>query len=260
MRDEKVLLTIEQPLARVTLNRESKLNAMDNQMTRLLYSKLKEAVEDTLVKAVIITGNGRAFSVGSDINEYKEMTKVVEYTEHQMIGRTLFDYIEAAQKPIIAAVNGYCLGGGFELALACDLILATPDAKFGDPSLKLGVVPGGGTTQRLTRLIGRNKTKELLFTGEFLSAEEAKGFGLVNAIAPSQTLLDEARRMAFRIIKMAPLSLAKAKRLVNEGAEAPLNVALSYEIESTISLFGTQDAKEGLSAFVEKREPNFRGE
>ncbi len=260
MNEETVLLSIEGHVGIITLNREKKLNAMDNHMTSLLYERIREAGENNSIKAIVITGKGKAFSAGSDINEYGKMTKIVEYAEHQRLGRVLFDYIENTGKPIIAAVNGYCLGGGIELALACDLIVSSPEAKYGDPSLRLGVVPGGGTTQRLTRLIGRNKTKELLFTGEFLSAQEAKELGMVNLIVPADSLIEETRRMALKIISMPPLSLAKAKKLVNEGAESPLNVALSYEIESTIALYGTADAREGLSAFIEKREPHFKGE
>jgi enoyl-CoA hydratase len=259
MVDGIVHLVLEGPVAVVRIDRERKLNAMDNLLTELLYEKIREGATNAKVRALIITGSGRAFSVGSDIEEYKKMEKVVQYAEHQRLGRLLYDYVENLDKPVIAAVNGYCLGGGLELALACDLVIATPDAKFGDPTLKLGVVPGGGTTQKLTRLIGKNKTKELLFTGTFLDAEAAKSLGLVNLIVSSEHLLEEAKKLAMKTISMAPLSIAKAKKLVNEGAESPLAVALSYEIEATIALFGTEDAKEGLKAFVEKREPKFKG-
>lgn len=209
---------------------------------------------------MIITGKGKAFSAGSDIHEYFAMKKVTEYMEHQRLGRLVYDLLESLEKPVIAAVNGYCLGGGLELALVCDLIIAAEDAQFGDPALRLGVIPGGGTTQRLTRILGRNKVKEILFTGVFMKAEEALRLGLVNRVVPRERLLEEARSMALEICKMAPLALAKAKRLVNEGLEAPLNAALSYEIEATTALFCTEDRQEGMRAFIEKREPIFKGE
>ncbi len=259
MEGSPVLVSREPPVAIVSLNREHRLNALDNNATRILFSEIEAIAADSSVRVVVLTGCGRAFCAGSDIHEYNRMEKVTEYMEHQKLGRMLFDLIEGLDKPVIAAVNGYCLGGGLELALACDVIIASEDARFGDPTLRLGVIPGGGTTQRLTRIIGRNRTKELLFTGEFLGAEEAKQLGLVSKVVKRQTMIAESIEMAKRMAKMAPLSLAKAKRLVNEGAEAPLNVALSYEIEGTTALFATEDRKEGMKAFVEKREPNFTG-
>lgn len=248
------------PIMVITINREHRLNALDNNSFKLFAAILKQATEDKSIRALIITGKGRAFSAGSDIYEYFEMKKVVEYMEHQKLGRIVYDFIEKMEIPVIAAVNGYCLGGGLELALVCDIIVASEDALFGDPALKLGVIPGGGTTQRLTRIIGRNKVKELLFTGDFITAEEAYRLGLVNKVVKKEELMEEAKKMALKTCKMAPLALAKAKKVVNEGAEAPLDVALSYEIEATTALFCTKDRYEGMKAFIEKREPKFEGE
>lgn len=259
MNENPVILEREPPIATVALNREHRLNALDNKTIRRLYEIIKELENEASVRAVIITGRGRAFCAGSDIYEYNKMERVVEYMEHQKLGRMVYDMIENLQKPVIAAVNGYCVGGGLELALSCDIIVASENAKFGDPTLRLGVIPGGGTTQRLTRIVGRNKVKELLFTGDFVSAEEAKHLGLVSYVVPPERLLEESRSMAVKIAKMAPLAVAKAKQLVNEGAQAPLNVSLSYEIEATVALFGTEDRVEGMKAFIEKREPNFKG-
>lgn len=259
MDENPVLVEREPPIALVTLNREDRLNALDNRTTRILHDAIESLAKDPSIRTIIITGRGRAFCAGSDIHEYNKMEKVVEYMEHQKLGRMVYDLIENLEKPVIAAVNGYCLGGGLELALVCDVIVASDNAKFGDPTLRLGVIPGGGTTQRLTRIIGRNMVKELLFTGEFIRAEEARQLGLVNKVVAAEKLIEESKNMAVKVAKMAPLALAKAKKLVNEGTEAPLNVSLSYEIEATVALFGTEDRVEGMKAFIEKREPNFKG-
>jgi len=258
MSEEPILVGKEPPIAIITINREHRLNALDNNSFRVLYNVLQDLEADPTIRAVIVTGKGRAFCVGSDVHEYSKMERVVDYMEHQRLGRLAYDFIERMSKPVIAAVNGYCLGGGLELALVCDLIVAAEDAKLGDPALKLGVIPGGGTTQRLTRVIGRNKVKELLFTGDFASAHEAERMGLVNRVVRPERLLEEAKELAVKTLRMAPLAVAKAKKVVNEGADAPLSVALSYEIEATTALFGTEDRYEGMRAFVEKREPRFK--
>jgi len=259
MEDNLVIVERDPPNAVVTMNREHRLNALDNRTTRMLYDAIEGLGKDQSIRTVIITGRGRAFCAGSDIHEYNKMEKVVQYMEHQQLGRKLYDLVENLEKPVVAAVNGYCLGGGLELALACDVILASENAQFGDPTLRLGVIPGGGTTQRLTRIIGRNRVKELLFTGEFLSAEEAKQLGLVSKVVSLEKLAEESKKVGALMARMAPLAVGKAKRLVNEGTEAPLSVSLSYEIEATVALFGTEDRVEGMKAFAEKREPNFKG-
>jgi len=242
----------------LTFTREDRLNALDRETFRELTAALDELDGDDSVAIVILTGRGRAFVAGADINEYLGIT-VTDYVEFQRIGRRMYDRLEAFRKPTIAAVNGFALGGGFELVLACDLVVAADNAKLGLPEAKLGLLPGGGGTQRLTRLVGRNKAKELLMTGDFITGAEAERLGIVNRVVPREQVLATAHQLADRILERAPLAVQMAKQLVNDGLDASLATAITQEMGMTATLYASDDAREGIGAFMEKRTPSFSG-
>ena len=242
----------------LTFIREERLNALDAQTFRDLLAALDAIEADPEIALVILTGRGRAFVAGADITGYVDRT-VLEYVEFQRLGRLVYDRIERLRQPVIAAVNGYALGGGFELALAADLVVAADTATFGMPEAKLGLLPGGGGTQRLPRLVGRNKAKELLMTADFLTAAEARELGIVNSVVPTGELMTATHALADRILQRAPLAVAMAKQLVNDGANASLATAITQEMGMTATLYATADAREGIAAFVEKRPPRFTG-
>ncbi|MEA2595836.1 MAG: enoyl-CoA hydratase, partial [Thermomicrobiales bacterium] len=177
----------------------------------------------------------------------------------QRLGRRMYDRLESFRKPTIAAVNGFALGGGFELVLACDLVVAAENAKMGLPESKLGLLPGGGGTQRLTRLVGRNKAKELLMTGDFITGAEAATLGIVNRVVPADQVMEAAHQLADRILERAPLAVQMAKQLVNDGLNASLATAITQEMGMTATLYASEDAREGIGAFMEKRTPGFNG-
>jgi len=245
-------------LLTLTFTREERLNALDAQTFHDLLAVLAEIDADPDIGAVIMTGRGRAFVAGADITGYVDRT-VLEYVEFQRLGRLVYDRIERLRQPVIAAVNGFALGGGFELVLVADLVVAGENAKLGLPEAKLGLLPGGGGTQRLPRLVGRNKAKELLMTADFISAAEARELGLVNRVVPADELMDAARALAERVLKRAPLAVAMAKQLVNDGLDASLATAITQEMGMTATLYATEDAREGIAAFVEKRPARFAG-
>jgi enoyl-CoA hydratase/carnithine racemase len=242
----------------LTFTREDRLNALDSETFRELIAALDELDGDDSVAIVILTGRGRAFVAGADINEYLGIT-VTDYVNFQRLGRRMYDRLEAFRKPTIAAVNGFALGGGFELVLACDLVVAAEIAKLGLPEAKLGLLPGGGGTQRLTRLVGRNKAKELLMTGDFITGTEAERLGIVNRVVPAEQVLEAAHQLADRILERAPLAVQMAKQLVNDGLNASLATAISQEMGMTATLYASDDAREGIGAFMEKRTPIFTG-
>jgi 3-hydroxypropionyl-coenzyme A dehydratase len=242
----------------LTFTREERLNALDRQTFRDLIAALNELETDETVELVILTGRGKAFVAGADITEYVDIA-ITDYVEFQRLGRRVYDRIEAFPKPVIAAVNGFALGGGFELVLACDLAIAAENAKLGLPECKLGLLPGGGGTQRLSRLIGRTKAKELLMTGDLITGAEAERLGLVNRAVPAELVLAEAHRLADRILGRAPLAVRMAKQLVNDGLDAGLPAAITLEMGMTATLAGSADAREGIRAFLEKRPPEFHG-
>jgi enoyl-CoA hydratase len=243
----------------IRINREQKLNALNRTIFDVVMSYLDEVERDESLHAVILTGTGRAFCAGADIKEYWQQG-LSAFTEFQHRGRRLNDRIEQHPKPVIAAVNGFAFGGGFELALACDLIVAGENAQFGLPEPSLGLVPGGGGTQRLPRIVGRNRAKELLLTGRRLNAQQAYEWGIVSALAPAGEEVSVACGLVDEIIRQAPLAVRAAKRLVNEGMNASLETALSYEQQTLTTLYSTADGQEGITAFVEKRPPTFTGQ
>jgi len=246
------------PLALLTFTREERLNALDSQTFRDLIAVADDFAHDRDIRAVIVTGRGKGFVAGADINEYVGID-LTQYVAFQRLGRDAYDRWEALPKPVIAAVNGYALGGGFELVLIADLVVASERAKFGLPECKLGLMPGGGGTQRLTRLVGRNKAKELIMTGDFIDAAEAERLGIVNRVVPGEELLPAATALAATIAERAPLAIAMAKELVNDGLDASLPSAIKMEMGMAATLYASRDAQEGIAAFLEKRPPTFEG-
>jgi enoyl-CoA hydratase len=242
----------------LTFTREDRLNALDAQTFQELLTTLDTIEGDREIGVLILTGRGRAFVAGADINGYIDRT-VLEYVDFQRLGRLVYDRLERLRQPVIAAVNGYALGGGFELVLVADLVVAAETATFGLPEAKLGLLPGGGGTQRLPRLVGRNKAKELLMTADFITAMEARELGIVNRVVPAEKLLPAAYALADRILQRAPLAVEMAKQLVNDGLQASLATAITQEMGMTATLYGTKDAREGIAAFIEKRPPRFTG-
>jgi enoyl-CoA hydratase len=245
-------------IAWITLNRPDKLNALNREVFEQLGRAL-EALEASSSSAVgILHGAGRAFAAGADIEDYVDIS-VEEYRSFMDLGRAPTDMIGRLSKPVIAAVQGFALGGGFELVLACDLVVAAENARFGLPEPKLGLAPGGGGTQRLPRLVGRTRALELLLSGRFLTAQEAYEWGIVNRVVPKDELLGAAAELAGAMIAMAPQSLAVIKRVVRDGLESSLPAALTLEQDATARLIVSEDAHEGVAAFVEKREARFAG-
>ncbi|MBU5442561.1 enoyl-CoA hydratase/isomerase family protein [Paenibacillus sp. MSJ-34] len=245
-------------VATLTLLREAKLNAMNSAMMAELTDCFRRIHERADVRAAILTGSGKAFMAGADIEEYSGFD-LGAFFAFQNKGRDMYRAIEECAKPVVAAVNGYALGGGFELALACDLIVASEKAKFGLPEVKLGLVPGGGGIQKALRAVGPYAAKEMLMTGRFLSAGEAMELRIVNEVTEPERLLPAAASLAQQIAEKAPLAVQALKKLVNEGRDASLETAQAYDRSYLASLFYSRDAQEGIAAFVEKRDPVFIG-
>lgn len=256
---EPILYEERGSIAIITFNREDKLNAMNSAIVSRLTEYLHKVNDSAHIRIAILTGKGRAFVAGADISEYSEQTPI-EFMEYQRRSRAMFDAIEKNKKVIIAAVNGYALGGGFELVLACDLVVASSGVKMGLPEIHLGLLPGGGGTQRLSRLIGRNRTKHYLLSGKRMTSEEAEHLGIIHTVCAPDQLMDTAMNIAEDLAARAPLAIQEGKRLINEGLEASLETAISYEGLILANLYQTADADEGIRAFIEKRKPIFRGQ
>jgi enoyl-CoA hydratase len=246
-------------VATITVAREKALNALNRQTLNEIVWALRDADTDERIRALIITGAGeKAFVAGADIAEMVEQG-VPEARAFAALGRQLGDTLEALKKPVIAAVNGFALGGGCELALACDFIYAASTAKFGQPEINIGVIPGFGGTQRLARRVGQARATELVLTGEMIGAEEALRVGLVNRVLPPGELMAEARKTAEKIASKAPLAVANARRALRRSAELALSAGNDLEAELFASLFASDDQKEGMRAFLAKRPPQFQG-
>jgi len=245
-------------IATITVNRPDKLNALNDATMAELGRAVDQMTGDASVAAAIITGAGRAFVAGADIAELRAKSPAEAYALARR-GQDVFRRIEMSPKPVIAAVNGFALGGGCELAMACHVRLASEHAKFGQPEVKLGVIPGYGGTQRLTRLVGRGRALQLLLTGEMIDAAEAYRVGLVNRVTSPESLLDAARTLVQQMLVNAPLALAQCIEAVNRGSDVPMDEALALEAAAFGLLTSTSDMKEGTSAFLEKRAPAFRG-
>ena len=258
MQYETLIVQVDDGIGTITLNRPKVLNALNNQVIMELGEATLELGMNDSVRVVIITGGDKVFAAGADIDQMATKTTVDFATDNQPAHR-VFNAIENMTKPVIAAVAGYALGGGCELALVADVRIAADTAKFGLPEIKLGILPGIGGTQRLPRLIGAGRAKELLFSGDFINAEEAFRIGLVNKVVSPEELSEEARRMAKRFANHGAVALRMAKSCVNEGMRMDLEAGLQYEQRCFSILFATEDQKEGMRAFIEKRKPNFQG-
>lgn len=256
----ELLLEERGPVALLTLNRPSRLNALSTSLLQALEKALNEVEARPHLRAVVLAGAGRVFCAGADIAELKSKAGALAAAAYIEQIQRVVNRVEALPLPVIAAVHGLAFGGGFELALAADLIVAEDQTQFALPEVKIGVIPGAGGTQRLPRLVGRNRAKELLFSGDFIDAHRAEAWGIVNRVVPAGEAQSEALSWAASLAERAPVALRLAKRAVNRGLETSLEAGLDLEMEAILILFGTRDQKEGMQAFLEKRAPQFIGE
>lgn len=254
-----LLFTVEDGIGVLTINRPKSLNALNSETLAEIGSALSEIKTNKDVKVLIITGSGqKAFVAGADISQMAAMNPI-EAAELSELAHNAFQTIESLPQMTIAAVNGYCLGGGFELANSCDIRIAASTAKFGQPEVGLGIVPGFGGTQRLTRLVGRGKAKEIITTGAQITATEAKEIGAVEEVVELDQLMTKVNEIASKIIKNGPVAVRMAKYVIDKGADLELNTAISFETQMWAQTFATEDQKEGMTAFLEKRHAKFSG-
>jgi len=242
----------------IKINRPQVLNALDQETVKEITNAVVDLGNDSKIKVAVLTGEGKAFIAGADISAMVNMT-VLEAKEFAELGHNMLNTIEKSRLPIIAAVNGFALGGGCETLMACDIVIAGKSAKIGQPEINLGISPGFGGTQRLPRLVGRMKAKELLLTGRNLGADEALSIGLVNMVVDDEKLMEEAEKLAGKIASKSSVQTHFIKELVNKGADIDLNTANALEISYFSSSFSTHDQKEGMKAFLEKRKAEFKG-
>ena len=257
MDQEVLLLERMDPIAKITLNRPNLLNALNSDLMKKLADLLEELDQDEAIRVIVLTGNKKAFAAGADIKELSE-TKPVEFVMKQFFRD--WERIRKITKPLIAAVSGYALGGGNELAMCCDMIIASDTARFGQPEILLGVIPGAGGTQRLTKAAGSKKAMEMILTGKNITAKEALQWGLINRVVPAEHLEKEAMSLAREIAEKPPVAVRLAKQAVLKAQELPLEHGLNFEQNAFFLLFSSKDQKEGMRAFLEKRKPDFRGE
>ncbi len=260
MEYENLLVAREENIAVLTINRARALNTLNRATLAELSQAIDSMESEEKTRCIIMTGAGdRAFAAGADINELRAIPDPKGGAEFASWGQDILFKIENMSKPVVAAINGYALGGGCELAMACDIRMAAQHAQLGQPEINLGIIPGWGGTQRLTRLVGMGRAKWLIFTGQTITAQEAMRIGLVDIVVPGTALLDEAKVLAHTIASKAPLAVAWAKRSINVGGETDLATACAYEASLFGLVCGTNDRIEGTSAFLEKRAPTFRG-
>ncbi len=255
---ENLLVEHDGPIAIVTVNRPQVLNALNAPTLDALAGAMVDLQRDERIRVVILTGSGKAFVAGADINELAGQTPTGG-REHALSGQQVFDLIENLGKPVIAAINGYALGGGCELAMACTLRLAADTARIGQPEITLGLLPGYAGTQRLSRLVGKGKAMELLLTGGLVTADEAERIGLVNRVVPAALLMAEARKLADQLAGSAPIAMHYIMSAVNRGLEMPFADACAYEATLFGLVASTEDMREGTRAFLEKRKAGFKG-
>ncbi len=255
MTPKTLIITIEESVALIRLNRPEALNALNSELMGELSDAVRALDADQAVRAMVITGSDKAFAAGADIREMSEQSFAGIFRKNLFVDEA--DRIRATRKPIIAAVAGFCLGGGCELAMLCDFIIAADTAKFGQPETNLGVIPGIGGTQRLTRLVGRAKSMDLHLTGRMMGAEEAERAGLVARVVPTDQLLPEAMSAARKIAEKSQLAVIAAKEAVHRADEISLSEGVLFERWMFQALFATEDQKEGMRAFLEKRPANF---
>ncbi|MEM8571894.1 MAG: enoyl-CoA hydratase [Pseudomonadota bacterium] len=254
---ETIVVEVVDHVAQIRLNRPDALNALNTQLLGELATALGELDASRKTRVVVLSGSEKAFAAGADISEMADKSFVDMYLEDMFTAQT--EAIGRCRKPIIAAVSGYCLGGGCELAMMCDFIIAADTAKFGQPEINLGIMPGMGGTQRLTRLVGKSKAMEMCLSGRFMDAEEAERAGLVSRVVPAKELMREALETAEKIAEKSPLSVRATKESVNQAYESSLRDGIHFERRLFFGLFATEDQSEGMAAFREKREAQFRG-
>ncbi|WP_270725030.1 enoyl-CoA hydratase [Shimia sp. Alg240-R146] len=253
---ETIIVEVEDHVALIKLNRPDALNALNQQLIGEVLTALKDADSNDKVRCIVLTGSEKAFAAGADIKEMSEMS-FADVNLSDLFG-AFGDEIQTIRKPIIAAVSGYALGGGCEVAMACDFIIAADNAKFGQPEINLGVIAGIGGSQRLTRAVGKAKSMDMNLTGRFMDAEEAERSGLVSRVVPAKKLMEEALAAAHKIAEKSMIAARTAKEAVNRSFESTLSEGLLFERRSFHALFATEDQKEGMTAFIEKRQPQFR--
>jgi len=254
---ETIVLEPEGSIAVLKVNRPQALNALNHKVISELIAALDEIEKGVMPKVLILTGTGeKAFVAGTDIIEMEGLSSF-EAREFASFARLAIDKVANLNRPVIAAINGFALGGGCELAMACDIRIASEKARMGQPEIGLGIIPGSGGTQRLPRLVGVSKAKQLVFTGEVIDAKTALEIGLVDKVVPPDLLMEEAKKMALTIAAKPKIALALAKSAINKGIDIDLQNGLSYEIECFAQCFSTKDQKEGMKAFSEKRKPNY---
>jgi len=255
-----ILYEKSERIATITINRPEVRNALTQALMEELGDAINRAEVDNEVRVLILTGAGdRSFVAGADIGEVGARDTLSELGLNSRVRRDVFSLLDHLFKPSIAAVNGYALGGGCELALACTLRIASDSAQFGQPEINIGIIPGLGGTQRLTRLVGKGRAMELILTGDMIGAQEAYRIGLVNKVVPADQLMEEARALGQKLASKPPLALKAAKDAVDYGADMSLSAALEFENRLFAILSGSEDANEGVSAFLEKRKPEWRG-
>lgn len=253
---ENILTAIEDQIALITLNRPKVLNALNHALMEELTHALCQYDNDPQVRAIVLAGSERAFAAGADINEMSDETAISILLKDRF---ATWDKVCRVKKPIIAAVSGYALGGGCELAMACDIIVASETAQFGQPEINIGVIPGAGGTQRLTRAVGKGKALEMILTGRSISAQEAYAAGLVSKVVPIDSFLAAAKEIANEIAKKSPLAVRLAKEAILKSYEMTISEGLQFERKNFYMLFASEDQKEGMNAFLAKRKAIFTG-
>jgi enoyl-CoA hydratase len=256
MSDDLVLVDRNDQIATVVLNRPQQLNALSDELMGALVDELDELDRDDAVCCIVLGGSDRAFAAGADIAQLAQATPIEMYAQRRI---DYWDQIRALRTPLVAAVSGFCLGGGCELAMACDLVVASETAKFGQPETGLGIMPGAGGTQRLTRAVGKALAMDVILSGRFLSADEALRAGLVARVVVKEAWLEEGKRVARDIASKGPVANRLAKEAIDRAYEGPLGLGVEYERRLLYLAFASADAKEGLTAFIEKRKPEFKG-
>jgi len=253
---KNILVEMVDQIGIIKINRPQALNALNIETIHELNDIVHQWSREDDIKVIIITGEGKAFVAGADIAEMKDMTRqqAIDFSE---MGQRVFSLIESQEKPVIAAVNGFALGGGCELAMACDIRIASDKAKLGQPEVNLGVIPGFAGTQRLARMVGTAKAKELIFTADMIDAQTALAIGLVNQVVPVENLMSAVMEMAKKIASKGPAAIKLAKRVISRGIETDFATGSSFEVDAFGECFASGEAKEGMSAFLEKRAPKW---
>lgn len=255
---ETIVVEVEEPIGFITIQRPDKLNALNSTVRREIMTAVDDMASDDRVRVAILSGAGeKAFVAGADVSEFAARTAGEQRALYQQ--RRVYDAVAAFPKPIIAAIHGFCLGGGSELALACDVRVADATARFGQAEIRIGLIPGAGGTQRLTRLVGPGQALRIALTGDTVDAEEAHRIGLVEFLVDAGQHLEKARQLALRMARWSPVSLRLIKQSVRAALETPLSAGLELEKELFLAAFASEDGQEGVRAFVEKRDPEFRG-